>query len=89
VKIIYKYPINPGWNNYRMPKGAKVLSVQTQDGRPQMWTLCDENCNFNLVSRNFQAAPTGVSFDDTGHEYIGTFQLNDGLLVFHLFEDKR
>lgn len=35
--------------------------------------------------RHFRIKGTGHAADDIG-DYIGTFQLNGGSLVFHLFE---
>jgi hypothetical protein len=36
----------------------------------------------------FRVVPTGLDFDETGMRYLGTFQVNDGALVFHLYVDE-
>jgi hypothetical protein len=83
MKAIWKYPINP-YSTLQMPEGAKVLSVQTQDNQPQLWALVDPDKP--KVGRTFAAVPTGDPFDDEGYTYIATFQIDNGGLVFHLFE---
>ena len=70
-----------------MPDGARILDVQVQRGRPQVWALVDPNAS--LVPRYLVLIGTGhihpVEFmsDCT---YIGTFQAHDGNLAFHVFE---
>ncbi len=81
---IWKYPVSGSCFTIQMPIGARVLSVQNQHGRPQMWALVDpEN----------KTEPREFTFYGTGHptprwpgEFIGTFQLDGGDLVFHLFD---
>lgn len=71
----------------RMPKNARILSVQTQGTLPQMWALVDTNDELTEV-REFRVVATGQQFDsfEQGWEYIGTFQTNGGGFVGHLFE---
>lgn len=68
------------------PDGAKILTVQTQFNRPCIWFLCDPNNN--KVPRTFVIYGTGnpVNKEAANYTYIGTFQLDDGRLVFHVFE---
>lgn len=87
---IWKYPLAvEDYVTLSLPKGARILSVQTQRGLPQLWALVDADAP--TVQRRFRvfgtghALPNGVIFDT----YLGTFQLHDGALVFHLFEDER
>lgn len=85
MRTIYKYAIQPGKFDIHMPKGAKVLTVQTQHRQPQMWVLLDTSNE--PERRGFVTFPTGGEVPtDTHLDYIGTFQLNDGYLVYHLFE---
>lgn len=72
-----------------MPQGAIPLAVQTQDGIPTLWALVDPNQP--MASVRFRLAGTGhmIATGPGIHQrYIGTFQLHDGKLVFHLFEDR-
>lgn len=87
--VVYKYPAPSGPFKVSLPKGAKILTVQVQFNQPQMWVLV--NPDMETETRYFGSVPTGLPFDDTraDHiEYIGTFQLHDGSLVFHLLEFK-
>ncbi len=72
-----------------MPEGARVLDVQIQHGAPCIWALVDTSKP--NVNRMFRLAGTGhpIKPDEAHkHIYIGTFQMSDGALVFHLFEVK-
>ena len=66
-----------------MPRGAKVLAVQVQNDDPQMWALVNED--EPPCERVFRVVGTGYPVE-MGLEYVGTFQLYGGRLVFHLFE---
>ena len=68
----------------QMPKGAKILTVQEQGGMPQLWAYCDPT--EPLETRTFRIVGTGNPIDQDPGDYIGTFQMRDGALVFHVFE---
>jgi hypothetical protein len=84
MNSIWKYGIAPRIT-LEIPQGGKVLCVQPQGNQPQMWVLVDTG-QFK-VSRTFRVYPTGGEFDGAGLTYVGTFQVNDGALVFHVFEE--
>lgn len=67
-----------------MPEGAEVLSVQVQYGVPQLWVLVDPT-QLNMLMR-FALRAIGQEFhaSEVGR-YVGTFQLQGGALVYHLF----
>ena len=69
----------------KMPKGAEILSVQTQNGGPQLWALVDDAA-IPSEPRRFELYGTGHPFREGEQKFIGTFQLHGGSLVFHLFE---
>lgn len=86
-EVIYKYSIEPGQQIILLPRDAKVLSVQTQYEKPQMWVLLDPDAP--KVGRLFGTYSTGVPLDLDKDERLiplGTFQLRGGTLVFHTFE---
>jgi hypothetical protein len=83
---IYKYELKPQLNKFLLHKGAEILTVQAQAEIPCIWVKQDTS---NEEEKRY------FSFFGTGHEiphsifhstYIGTFQMYDGGLVFHLFE---
>lgn len=72
-----------------LPKGARVLSVQTQHSVPCLWALVDSKAA--LEKRRFSIFGTGNPVPDSflaviGPMYIGTFQTDNGNGVWHLFE---
>jgi len=85
MKTIWKYPLAPVENKkiIGMPKGAILLCVQAQYGNPCLWALVDsEN---PAVLREFSIRGTGHDARDVG-QYVGTFQMKGGSLIFHLFD---
>lgn len=86
MKRVYKYPLDiQDEVVVFMPKGARVLSVQVQNGSPCIWAAVDQN--EPLEERWFRIAGTGHPIqDDVVDGFIGTIQLYDGKLVFHIFE---
>jgi hypothetical protein len=88
MRTIYKYSFEvKDIQRVYLPLEAEILTVQSQQGNPYMWALVDpEN---KLVERVFEVFGTGHPIQEdmgTDRKYIGTFQLQDGFLVFHLFE---
>ena len=69
-----------------MPKGARILCVQLQRGVPHLWAVVDEKKP--MQPRRIRTIGTGHSFESNSNlAYIGTYQLDGGNLVFHVFED--
>ncbi len=66
-----------------MPEGAKILSVQVQRGVPCIWAEVDPTAP--IVERNFEIRGTGHNVGQVG-SFIATFQLENGSLVFHIFD---
>ena len=79
----YEFPVKTKFT-IEVPEYAKVLSVQTQNGKPCIWVMVDDKYIEKLVEREFYVIPTGVPFDDKEISYIGTYQ--QGAFVYHLFE---
>ena len=84
---IHKFQIGPhitATGVVELPQEFRVLSVQVQRGVPCMWVLLDDAA---------PRLPTGIAIRSTGHDCTGllnwapagTFQLDDGALVFHVF----
>lgn len=84
---IWKYELSPFNKAVEMPRGAKILTVQTQNGPPFIWALVipenDKETRFFEIIGTGKNIPTqiGVEF-----KYINTFQLEGGSLVYHVFE---
>ena len=74
-----------------MPLGSQILCVQMQHNVPCIWALVDDA--MPKLIHNFAWRGTGHPCDNLKprhHEseprYIGTVQMHNGSLVFHLFE---
>lgn len=90
MKTVYKYylPIQDVVM-ITMPKDAKVLTVQVQNGQPCIWAAVNP-APTELETRAFRIAGTGHPIvDEIVDDYVGTIQLHDGRLVFHVFEIKK
>jgi hypothetical protein len=68
-----------------MPKGAKILAVQNQNGGGQLWALV--NPKAKNVTRTFATFGTGHELPNNLHDefkYVGTYLANP--FVWHVFE---
>ena len=85
MKTIWKYGL-PIAEHFvlRLPGGATILSVQAQRGNPCMWVEVDTNAR--EVTRAFCLVGTGHAIPENTTHYCGTFQMESGALVFHLYE---
>jgi hypothetical protein len=86
MKTIHKFPLDVIDDQpFEMPIGAKVLCVQVQNGLPCIWA--EVNTEVPKENRWFSVYGTGAELAAFDHTYIGTFQLRDGQLVFHVYEN--
>ena len=85
-RVIWKYEI-PIADEFtlKLPHEAKIIHIDIQRGRPQMWVLVDPTEELTeyqfIVLRTGQPIPT-----DKYPSYKGTFQSPIGDEVFHVFE---
>ncbi len=86
MKTIWKFEITDS-GNVQMPKGAEILSVQSQNNKPCIWAIVDTASEMEW--KYFEVFGTGHDIQcdiGTNRKYIGTLQLDFGVLVFHVFE---
>lgn len=86
-KEVWKFQLTEPKESIEMPVEAQILTVQTQGGIPCLWALGDPSAPKEL--RCFEVYGTGhpIHYDMAiERNYIGTFQINGGSLVFHVFE---
>lgn len=67
-----------------LPFNSKILSLQTQRGIPVIWYECEEQNS--LTPFVLDTYPTGANLPENHGTYIGTYQLQDGDLVFHVYK---
>ena len=86
MKTIYKYEIKPGKFTLVMPSEADILHIDMQGNKPFMWVKGDTD--LPLRERGFKAFGTGHEITDDGDWiHAGSFLMNGGSLVWHVFED--
>ncbi len=87
-KTIWKFELETTDNQeIEMPIGSEILTIQTQNVIPCIWALIDPNADKEV--RRFEIYGTGHPIHcDIGvkRNYIGTYQLYNGSLVYHVFE---
>ena len=87
-KQIWKYELKiKDTQSIEMPKGSEILTVQTQQGIPCLWALVDPESESEI--RTIELFGTGhpIYYDmGISRNYIGTFQMEEGRIVFHAFE---
>lgn len=88
MKTIYKYAIDVTDEQIvKLPANARILTVQVQGGTPCIWALVDTN-EVLIEDVTIRVHGTGHPIDDSDNlDYIGTFQMHGGSLVFHVFRE--
>jgi hypothetical protein len=87
---IWKYPlIVTDFQEVAMPYRAKILTVQTQNNQPCIWAEVDAQEEGKQV-RKIWIIGTGnptVLGDGKERKYIGTCQMMEGALIWHVYEE--
>jgi hypothetical protein len=82
---IWKYPLEAVERQIiKMPYSAQILTIQTQHNQPCLWVQVDETQR--PIERTIAIYRTGHPLPSGAISYIGTFQIDRGTLVFHVFE---
>ena len=85
MNSIWKYPLRiADEQTIDFPEGAEVLAVQVQKGAPCLWVRVDPAAP--KTPRKIITHGTGHPVPETTGRYIGTYQIEGGALVFHVFE---
>lgn len=84
MKTIWKFEFHPH-KSISMPKGAEILSVQEQHGKTCIWAMVNPNAPLEI--RKIVIYGTGHVLPNDPGQFIGTFQLQSGAYVFHMFEE--
>jgi len=85
---IYRYQIPPS-GRLEIPAGSEPLCVQVQHGIPCVWARVPEGGTGTKLLRLYPTPLTPLLAQEVAPlgKYVGTFQLDAGNLVFHVFED--
>lgn len=83
---IWKYELQISESfRLELPKGANILCVQSQNGNPCLWAEVN-NSEKDKEVKLLETFGTGHIFDSKPRKYLGTYQLQNGRLVFHVYE---
>jgi hypothetical protein len=88
TREIWRWTLDAGGNEIKMPEKTKFLSVGTKDGvTVEMWGVVDVDAP--LETRRFTVIGTGHPWRDDptiNMDYRGTVVLMSGAIVVHVFE---
>ena len=86
MRTIWKYEVPPNTQNFRrvLPKGAKILTVLLQFDKAAFWAEVDPSEPDE--TRSFVIVGTGELLPKWELQYVGTYQLENGTNIQHLFE---
>ena len=84
-KIVFKYELSGGVTELVLPAYARILSVQFQHGRIQLWALVNHG-ETGTERRRFLVAGTGHPIEEPDPVHISTIQTSDENHVWHVFE---
>lgn len=91
MKTIWKYPLVIMDSQVVVaPEGAEFLSATLKDGAPTLYALVDPKAP--MESHEVQIRGTGHPIDEAllrSHVFLGTVNTHNGLLVWHVFVEKR
>ena len=92
---IYKYPLPiEDVVKITLPYGASILDVQIQHGDPYIWAMVEpdndpEERVLCIFGTGQEIPMVELHSSSPYYDYIGTFQMKDGDIVFHVFELSR
>lgn len=85
---IWKFELNiHAATRIQMPVGAVILGVASQRNHPYLWAKVDLDAE--LEERRIITYGTGNRIHENLGAFIGTYQLDNGMFVFHVFEAEK
>jgi len=85
MKRIWKYELRITDGQFVvLPKDAELLCVQVQRDKPCLWAIGEEHGM--REERLIIIHGTGHQVSSNLGRYLGTFQIQNGDLVYHVFE---
>lgn len=88
-RVIYKFQLEvTDVQDIEMPHGSILLSVQTQNEKPCLWVLV-YNTEAEIEVIRLRTIETGTPISDEDFDpldFIGTYQLERGSYVGHVFQ---
>ena len=87
-KVIWKFELSEKGNQrIELPLDYEILALQTQNGNPCLWVLVDLKKPKEIETFEIYGTGHEIHYDmGIDREYVGTWQEQGGLLVWHLFK---
>lgn len=86
MRAVFKYTLQLlKWQTIAIPVGGKILCIDAQSNEPCMWVEVD-TFETNRILVSIELYCTGESFSDANREYLGTFQIEAGAYVYHVYK---
>lgn len=86
TRRIYKYPLAIcDMQEVHTHHRARLLCVDLQVGRPQIWAEVDTTAP--TASLSVYVVGTGNPIPDEATTYVDSFQMYEGALVWHVYAD--
>lgn len=86
ARKVFKYTLRGTRMSVRMPEGAQLLHVASQDDVVCLWALVETNPCADMCERHFVVTGTGFLVPEDAGQYVGTALCYDAKLVLHVFE---
>lgn len=84
MRTIYKQVLEEvSFQTREFPRGSRVLSIAAQNNEICIWYACDTDNPPAQVE--FAIVGTGGDLSTITHTYIGSVQVHNGRLVWHVF----
>ena len=86
MRTVHKFDISPGgggWFELDLPASAKPVLVAEQMGASRIWF--DLETEAEKIKRRFRIVGTGQEIP-RGVVHVGSFQMNRGMYVYHVYE---
>ena len=85
MQTIWKFPFQIEHKiTIEMPEGAVLLHVDVQQNTPCIWAVV--NPRAAAKPRQLRLYGTGTPIEEKLGTHVGSFQMRNGLLVWHVFE---
>jgi hypothetical protein len=95
VAVVWKFPFDvEGYFERDLPEGARIISVAVQAGHPCFWAVVNPQAptrrrRFYLLGTGHEmyvGGPSDVAGSPADLVHLGSFMLEGGAFVGHLFE---
>jgi len=89
IKKIYKFELPHRYKTkLLLNKNAEILAVAEQNAVLCLWVLVDPSAEKEKRVFMFRKTGAAINFErENQYRHIRTFQSQDGVLVYHLFEE--